>query len=145
VRKLADQSRHAAQEISELIAVIQAETANTVTLVQEGARQTEEGVSVVQQTRTAFGTIGSSVRDMTARIEQIADVSQQIADNTNGMLASITETAAVAEQSSAATQQVSASTDQTTASTQQIAASASQLATSAEHLNQLVGRFKTAT
>jgi methyl-accepting chemotaxis protein len=144
VRKLAEESQHAAHEIADLIAAIQNETTKAVTVVKDGAQRTQQGAAVVEQTREAFQKIDSSVEDMTARIEQIAAVSQQITASATSMQESIAEIATVAEQSSASTEEVSAATEQTSASTQQIAASAQELATNAEQLNDLVAQFKTA-
>jgi methyl-accepting chemotaxis protein len=142
VRKLAEESQHAAHEIAELIGAMQSETARAVTVVESGAKRTEDGAAVVEQTREAFLTIGQAVEEMTGRIEQIAAAAQQITASATSMQDGIGEIEVVAEQSSAATEEVSASTEQTSASTEQIAASAHELATNAEHLNQLVARFQ---
>jgi methyl-accepting chemotaxis protein len=142
VRKLAEESQHAAEEISSLIGAMQAETQKAVTVVQDGAQRTQDGAAVVEQTREAFVRIGSAVEDMTTRIEQIAAVSQQIAASATSMQENIGEVAAVAEQSSASTEEVSASTEETSASAQEIAASAQQLSGNAEELNRLVAQFK---
>jgi methyl-accepting chemotaxis protein len=144
VRKLAEESQAAAEQIALLIGAIQDETAHAVDVVQDGTRRTEEGASVVERTREAFVRIGSSVDDMTSRIEQIAAVSEEISASVTDLQQSIGEVAAVAEQSSASTEQVSASTEQTSASAQQIAASAQELAGSAETLNALVAQFRIA-
>ena len=71
VRKLAEESQQAAHEISELVGAIQDETSKAVHVVEDGAKRTEDGVAVVEQTREAFLTIGTAVDDMTARTEQI--------------------------------------------------------------------------
>lgn len=142
VRKLAEESSSAAHEIATLIGSIQSETSHAVGVVEEGAAQTKQGATVVEQTREAFLRIGTSVDDMTARIEQIAAVSQQIAASAQSMQDSINEVAAVAEESSASTEEVSASTEETSASTEQIAASAQELSGNAETLNRLVSRFR---
>ena len=142
VRKLAEESQHAAQEISGLIGSIQEETTKAVSVVEDGARKTADGASVVEQTREAFLQIGTAVDDMAARVEQIAATAQLITASAATMQANIGEVASVAEQSSATTEQVSASTEETSASTEQIAASAQELASNAEDLNQLVGQFK---
>jgi methyl-accepting chemotaxis protein len=142
VRKLAEDSQSAAHEISGLIGAIQTDTSHAVQVVEDGAKRTEEGVSVVEQTREAFLKIGSSVEDMTARIEQIATASAQIAASAQSMQDYIGEVAAVAEQSSASTEEVSASTQQTSASTEQIAASAQELSGNAQTLDELVSQFK---
>jgi methyl-accepting chemotaxis protein len=141
VRKLAEDSQHAAQEISVLIGAIQSETGKAVTVVQDGAQRTQEGAAVVDQTREAFLKIGEAVDDMTARVEQIAAVSAEISASATKMQEHIGEAAAVAEQSSASTEEVSASTQETSASTEQIAASAQTLSSNAETLNALVASF----
>jgi methyl-accepting chemotaxis protein len=144
VRKLAEESQHAAEEISGLISAIQDDTTHAVTVVETGARRTDDGATVVEQTREAFLTIGHAVDDMASRVEQIAAAAQQITAAAETMQANIGEVASVAEQSSATTEQVSASTEQTSASTQQIAASAQELSNNADGLTKLVGRFKLA-
>jgi methyl-accepting chemotaxis protein len=143
VRKLAEESQHAAQEIGKLIGAIQGETTRAVGVVDDGAKRTQDGARVVEQTRAAFQRIDTAVEDMTARIEQIAAAGQQIAAGAQSMQESIGEVAAVAEQCSASTEEVSASTEQTTASAQEIAASAHELASNADQLNHLVAQFKT--
>lgn len=142
VRKLAEESHGAAQEISQLISAIQDETARAVAVVEDGANKTAEGATVVEQTRTAFVCIGEAVDDMTSRIQQIAASAEQIAASAQRMRSSVGEVAAVAEQSSASAEQVSAATQQTSASSEQIAASASELASGAKTLGQMVGRFQ---
>jgi len=142
VRKLAEESQHAAHEISELIAAIQAETSKAVDVVEDGAQRTADGAGVVEQTRTAFTSIGEAVEDMVARVEQIAASSEQITASATTMLQNISEVASVAEQSSASSEEVSASTEQTSASTEEIAASAQELAGNAETLRRLVGHFQ---
>jgi methyl-accepting chemotaxis protein len=142
VRKLAEDSRRAAEEIADLIGAMQTETGRAVKVVEEGSRRTEDGAAVVEQTRAAFISIGRAVEDMNTRIEQIAAAAEQITASASNMQHTVGEVAAVAEQSSASSQEVSASTEQTSASTQQIAASAHELADTAHTLNDLVSQFK---
>ncbi|MGA2011597.1 MAG: methyl-accepting chemotaxis protein [Solirubrobacteraceae bacterium] len=142
VRKLAEDSQNAAQEISVLIAAIQSDTTKAVGVVEDGAQRTQDGAAVVEKTRAAFELIETSVDDMTARIEHIAAASHQIAASAQSMQDSIAEVAAVAEQSSASTEEVSASTQETSASAEQIAASAQELSGNADTLNELVSQFK---
>jgi methyl-accepting chemotaxis protein len=142
VRKLAEESQTAAASISQLIGEIQAETASTVSVVDDGARQTGEGAQIVDEAREAFLALGTSVTEMSDQVEQIAGVVAQIADSAQTVRASMADAAAVAESSSAAAQQVSASTQETSASAQEIAASASMLASTADDLAKLVARFR---
>jgi methyl-accepting chemotaxis protein len=142
VRKLAEESARAADQISELIATMQSETTKAVAVVEDGAKRTRDGAAVVGQAREAFVSISQAVEDMNTRIEQIAAAAEQITASASSMQQNVGEVATVAEQSSAASQEVSASTEQTSASAQEIAASAHELANHAEQLNRLVGRFQ---
>jgi methyl-accepting chemotaxis protein len=142
VRKLAEESREAARSIGGLIDEIQRETGHAVEVVETGARQTQDGAATVEQARTSFLQIGTSVEDMTGRVEQIAVAVGEISERAMRMEENMAEVVSVAEQSSASTEQVSASTQQTSASTQEIAASAQELAKTAEELERLVGQFK---
>jgi methyl-accepting chemotaxis protein len=141
VRKLAEESQHAASSISDLVAQIQEETETTVAAVAQGAQRSEEGVTVVEEARSAFEQIGESVGGVSTRIERIAVVAQQIAASTSSMQENMAEVASVSEQSSAGAEQVSASTEETSASAEEIAASAQELASTARELERLVSQF----
>jgi methyl-accepting chemotaxis protein len=142
VRKLAEESQHAAAEIAGLIQEIQAETHKAVAAVEDGASRTETGVETVEHTRGAFERIETSIDDISGRVRQIAEAVRGIADGAEKMQGEIGEVASVAEASSASTEQVSASAQETSASTQEIAASAQALASTAHQLEQLVGQFR---
>jgi methyl-accepting chemotaxis protein len=128
VRKLAEESQHAAQTISGLIAEIQTETRHAVGVVEDGARRTEDGAVVVEQARDTFVRIGASVEEMNERISEIVRTTDEVAS--------------VTEMASAAAEQVSAASEETSASTQEIASSAQGLADTADGLDRLVAQFK---
>jgi methyl-accepting chemotaxis protein len=132
------------RQISGLIGEIQTETQRAVRVAEEGAKRTDDGAAIVEQTREAFLRIGGSVDSMTERTERIAAAVQQIAANAERLSQEISEVASVAEQSSASAKEVSASTEQTSASAQEIAASAQELARTAEDLERLVAQFQLA-
>ena len=144
VRKLAEESQHAAGQIAGADRRDPDRDADaSSSVVADGAQRTEDGVATVEQTREAFERIGAAVEDMTARIAEIA--AAVAADRRRGrpqLQTDIAEVAAVAEQSSASAEQVSASTQQTSASTQEIAASAQELAAHRRaSSSELVGHF----
>jgi methyl-accepting chemotaxis protein len=143
VRKLAEGSQSAAQEISRLIATIQDKTAHAVDVVSDSAQQTAAGATAVDETRESFRSIDAAVREMTVEIEQLAVAGDQMAGSAEKVLGNIDEVAAVADQSSATTQELSASTEETAASAQQIASSSVAVAASAVELSELVKRFRT--
>jgi methyl-accepting chemotaxis protein len=130
VRKLAEESEQAAESIAALVNEIQADTSRAVSVVQDGARRTEDGVVTVEQAREVFEKIDTAVEEFTARIAGIAT--------------STSEVAAVAEQSAASAEEVSASTEESSAAAQEIAASARELAHTAQELQSLISQFQTA-
>ncbi|WP_210493468.1 HAMP domain-containing methyl-accepting chemotaxis protein [Patulibacter sp. SYSU D01012] len=145
VRKLAEESNEAAGTIAGLVAEIEAETARTVGVVEDGVHRTEQGAETVASARAAFDAIGTAVDDMAARIAAIAAASQEIGASSERVSADINGVASLAESSSATAEQVSASTQETSASAEQISASAQELSATAQVLEQLVLRFRVAT
>jgi methyl-accepting chemotaxis protein len=144
VRKLAEESHHAAEAIAELTNEIHAETSEAVSIVEEGVRRTENGAKVVDATREAFVTIGGCVADVSGRIEQITEAIEQIAASAQQVRSDVDGVATLAAESSSTGELVSASTQQTRASTDQIAASAHQLSEVAGELELFVRAFKLA-
>ncbi|HLH65872.1 MAG TPA: HAMP domain-containing methyl-accepting chemotaxis protein [Solirubrobacteraceae bacterium] len=144
VRKLAEESQTAAGSIAQLISQIQTGTTKAIEVVSTGARQTEEGVGIVDEARQAFEAIDASVQDMDERVQRIATAVAEIVTAGAQMQESIEQVLSVAEQSSASAEQVSATTEQTSASAQQIAASAGELANTAEALQGIVRQFRLA-
>jgi methyl-accepting chemotaxis protein len=142
VRKLAEESQSAAGSIADLIGQIQSGTSRAIDVVTAGARQTEDGVAIVEEARGAFEHIDQSVQDMDERVQRIATAVAEIVASGTQMQASIEQVLSVAEASSASAEEVSATTEQTSASAQQIAASAGELATTAESLQSVVRQFK---
>jgi methyl-accepting chemotaxis protein len=145
VRKLAEESQHAAATISALISEIQSETAATVAVVQAGTERSTQSTRVVEEAREAFLALGQSVGVMSGRVQEITAVVEEIASGAQAVHQSMAVVATIAEESSAAAEEVSASAQETSASTQMFAASASELAESADGLAVLVGRFRLAS
>jgi len=127
VRKLAEGSKSAAENIAGLIGEIQTETARAAAAVSQSAAHTQGGVATVERTREAFESIGHAVTDMTDRIDTISRTTSEIAS--------------VAEESSASAEEVSASTEQTAATAHELASAAEGLNETAGELGRLVRQF----
>ena len=78
VRKLAEESQHAAQEISGLIGAIQNDNSSCGRVVKDGAARPPTEPRSSSKRASAFESIGQAVEDMNARVEQIATATQQI-------------------------------------------------------------------
>jgi methyl-accepting chemotaxis protein len=127
VRKLAEGSKSAAENIASLIGEIQTETARAAEAVSQSAERTQGGVATVNRTREAFESIGHAVVDITDRVGTISTATGEIAS--------------VAEESSASAEQVSASTQETAATAHELATAAQDLNQTAAELDRLVRQF----
>lgn len=89
VRKLAEQSQTAAQQIAELIGAIQSDTTSAVDSMQGGSTAVEEGVQAVQNLRATFDRIKELIEGVSAEVEtmsaSITDVAQQTENITREM------------------------------------------------------------
>jgi methyl-accepting chemotaxis protein len=128
VRKLADRTTKATEEIAESIEAIQTETRAAVNKMGRGTEQVALGVEKATSAGESLEKIVRASRDVATMIQSIA---------------------AAAEQQSSASEEVSRSmssiqviTQESTKGAQQAAEAATSLSEKAEKLNQLVARFK---
>ena len=141
VRKLADESRLAAESIASVVSEIERAAAHATEAVAQGTGRTAETAEVVEQARDAFTRISAAVDEVSGVVAHIADAGRTVATDAEHMQERMDEVAALAEQSSASTQQVSASTEQTTRSAAAMADSARELESAAQRLEDLAVQF----
>jgi methyl-accepting chemotaxis protein len=141
VRKLADESKQAAETIGELISEMQNETAHAVEIVQESAERTDSGSETVERAREAFVAIGDSVQEVSSQVDGIHSAIDVLSSRMGAMRDTMLTVASVAEEASASTEEVSASAEESSASTEEVAANAQELSITADTLKQVVGQF----
>ncbi|MEM6458782.1 MAG: methyl-accepting chemotaxis protein [Planctomycetota bacterium] len=130
VRKLADRTTQATDEIAQSIQAIQGDTQQAVQRMNAGSAQVGEGVESAREAGRSLDLIVSAADEVTAMIHAIA---------------------AATEEQSATTEQITRNVDTTTAAVREAADGAAQssmavasLSEKAESLQQLIGRFKLA-
>ena len=128
VRKLADRTTKATEEIAQSIQAIQSETGEAVTKMNAGTEQVTIGVEKATEA-------GKS-------LEQIVAGTQNVASSVQSIAAAAEQQSAAAEQVSRNIESITAVTAQSTEGAQQAAQAATQLSGKAEELLALVGRFK---
>jgi len=142
VRKLAEQSREAAKQITNLISEIQQDTAKAVSAMNEGNREVELGTEVVNSAGKGFNEIVSLVNEMSNQVKGIATVVQQMDSNSQQVISSIRAVEKISQDIAAETQMVSAATEEQSASMEEIASSSQSLARMAQDLQVAINSFR---
>jgi methyl-accepting chemotaxis protein len=128
VRKLADRTTKATEEIAQSIQAIQSETGEAVTKMNAGTEQVTVGVEKATEA-------GKS-------LERIVAGAQNVAENVQSIAAAAEQQSAAAEEVSRNIESITAVTAQSTEGAQQAAQAATQLSGKAEELLSIVNRFK---
>lgn len=128
VRKLADRTTKATEEIARSIETIQSETATAVKRMQLGTERVAEGTQLASQAGEALKGIVSGAEDVAAMIQAIAAAAEQ---------QSVTS-----RQITAAIESISAVSNQSREGSQQAATAAADLSHKSEQLQSIVQQFR---
>lgn len=142
VRKLAEGSAKAAQQIGELIKQIQDETSKAVNAMALGNQEVCEGVVIASQAQKALSEIVETVDKTVNMVQEISTAAQEQSKGITKVVESIDKINDIAHQVSVATQQVSASTQEQITTNEQVKENASRLAQYAEKMRERISKFK---
>ncbi len=142
VRKLAENARRFAQQISGLADAINEGSSDVIRSMGETSVAGKEGVAAVQLAGHSLEEISNAVLASAERMKEISSLTAEQARGADGLVRAFEELHKIAESNAAGTQQASAATEQQTASMEEMAASAQQLARTADTLKDLVSLFK---
>lgn len=142
IRKLAEQSRHSAQEIADLVIEIQKETVVSVESMEEATNKVEEGLSVSNETIQKFEDILNGMEKIAPQMEDVAAISQQITASVQEITSIMNELATIAQENSASAEEMAATTEENVASMGDISHAANALSNMAEDLQTLLKKFK---
>lgn len=142
VRKLAEQSQEAAQQITSLISEIQQDTEQAVAAMGRGTREVSTGIQVVNSAGGAFQTIDDLIREVSGQVKGISAAIGQMAGGSQQIVDAVNAIKTIGQDTMGQTQTVSAATEEQSASLQEIAASSRALADMAADLQNAVARFK---
>lgn len=142
VRKLAEQSRRATEDIEAIVKENHLLTEQATASMQSGVEAVSAGRIVAKETSAAFVAIRSSVDAVIPVTERIlATVEEQTALLT-GTLQSVESVTGYMEQVASGSEENAASTEESLATVEEIAASAHALAALAQELQSMVGAFE---
>jgi len=141
VRKLAEGSGKAAEQIGELIKDVQAETAKALKYMQIGTNEVALGATVVGRTGDALRQINEAVSRTASLAQEIAGATSAQAARTTDVDRAMHDIAAVVEENAASAEETAAAAQQQTACMEEISSSAQDLADMAHRLEESVHMF----
>jgi len=142
VKKLADGSAEAANQIAAMIRDIQKEIEAVVNSMNKGAERVSQGLTVVASAGESLREIQSASDEVAVQVQQISRSFENQADQAGKVVEAITNIVAVSEENASATEEISASTEELTASMEALVAAARQLEGVALRLKDSSSNFK---
>lgn len=142
VRKLAEQSKESADQITGLIGQIKDDIENAVDLMDTGTKEASEGMNIVTEAGEGFQRILESIGEVTGQIQEVSAAAEEMSASVEEVNASIEEIAHISKNSADNTQSVASAAEEQMASMQEITSSANFLSDMAEDLQDLVNKFK---
>jgi methyl-accepting chemotaxis protein len=142
VRKLAEGSGKAAEQIGELIKEVQHETAKAVRLMEIGQREMAMGTEVVGRTGTTLIEIDEAVRRTAELADRIASQMTESRERTVSVDRAMHDIASVVEENAAAVEETAAAAQQQTACMEEISSSAADLADMSHQLEESVRQLR---
>ena len=135
VRKLAEESKKAADQIAKLNDGIQAETAAAVKAIEDNAAQSTTGVQVIND------RVLVTLQKVQRTAEQAENIIIAIGDASKKQLEFAGQVATAMSSVAAASEEASATTEEFSASIQQVNSSAEEMAAGAQELNKVVKKL----
>ncbi|MGO0061174.1 methyl-accepting chemotaxis protein [Brevibacillus fluminis] len=142
VRKLSEQSRHSADQISALIHDIQKDTETAVKVMEKGTKEVEIGIALVHETGSGFANIVKSIDNVSGQIQELSAVTEEMSASLEQVSATIEEMANLAKETTRNAQNVASASEEQLSSMDEITSSAAALATMADDLQSVIVRFK---
>lgn len=142
VRKLAEESRRSAEQITHLIHDIQSSTSNAVVSMDKCTTEVQTGLILINDTGKSFEKILHSAADVSRQSVEVSAAVKQLSSSVEQVAIGIFDISMKTEESSSSSQTVAAGAEEQLASMEEITASAHSLAKMAEDLQAMVNTFK---
>lgn len=141
VRKLADQSREAANNISTRIDTIKTESSHAVKSMAISYDNLKDSVITFNEAGNSFKDIFTAVNDLTKQMNAVNTVVEGMNSGVSNIAGSMEQVSAISLQASGNIQNVAAASEEQAASMEEITTSSNTLAGMAEQLRNAVHRF----
>ena len=141
IRKLAEESSGAADEIRNIVLDIQKESQNAVSIMSDVKVRSNEQNEAVDKVTDAFQTISTSISSVNDVIDEVSENIEKIKDQNVEIQGAVSNIAAVSEQAAASSEEVNASMEQQSAIVSEVSNLSDQLKTLSENLKDQLDQF----
>lgn len=141
VKKLAEQTEYSLKEISEIIQAMQADTSNTVHLIDQVNQKIHHQDTSVTDTESAFSHIATIIGNTFSNFDEIKTMMNDMVSEVTRMAGNAEQLNSISQEAAAGTEEVSASIEQTNASMEQLNALASDLDTLSQEMHKEIRKF----
>jgi methyl-accepting chemotaxis protein len=141
VRKLAENSRQSALEITELVQGVHEETDRTVTTMYGAVKEAEKCTELAKGSEVALNKVISISHDLSEQVQYVARNVSGIVQDNEQIRQSIQEVSSIAEESAVASEQVTASSQEVYASVEKMADSTGMLHNMVQGMEEMIVQF----
>lgn len=142
VRKLAEQTQYAAEQVRGLIEAVRHDTAEAAAAMAQGSLEVEAGVKSVAESGKLFAAISSEMTDVNSQIQEVSASVQQISASAEQITTTTAQLAHIAQETSGNAHSVAAASEEQLASMEEIASSADALSHMVQELLDKMAQFK---
>ncbi|MCU4752705.1 methyl-accepting chemotaxis protein [Halobacteria archaeon AArc-curdl1] len=143
VKDLAEETKHAAEDIESILGTIQEQTERTATEVQLTSQRVSEHTESVERAADALDEIAEYAGETNTGVQEISAASEEQAASTQEVVSMVDEAATISEETTAEAENVAAAAEEQTTALTEVSQSASDLATQAAQLSEALDRFDT--
>ncbi|MFC0523730.1 methyl-accepting chemotaxis protein [Pontibacillus salicampi] len=142
VRKLADQSRNATEQIFEMVQQIKTGISSIEDVTQQSLAHSHDQEESMEETEAAFASIKDNVTSIFGQLEQLVDGVETSNQMSQHVAASMQNISAVTEETAAGTEEISASSEEQLNSFQKVEAQVHSLQGMIDSLDEKLNQFK---
>lgn len=142
VKKLAEQSKNAAGQISGLIDTIQKEVQRVIVSINSGSVEIQNGIELVSESGENFNHIVKMIEEVTAQTQEVSAIFEQINASSSSIINIVEMTSSISSEAAGQSQTVASAAEQQNASMEEMSASAEMLSKMAVELQDTVKGFR---
>lgn len=134
VKKLANQSADATDRITIMIKGIQNKTSDAVFVMDEGAKEVEEGVEIIENVGQSLEKILNAAKDTTYHVQKISKEVSNLAQSSDNVVKVMENISVIVEKSAISTKEISNISEKSAVSAEEIASITEESAAGAQEI-----------